>query len=263
MSKIRKVILLASAAALSAAPVAATAAHLSYFTAPLTELNNSGVTGNAFFTYNSNANTLHARVRAFGLVPNTLHPQHVHGSFAPDASCTDFAPPSSPIAGACLDGSTAIESNIPTIPENDIDGDGFLETVEGAPAYGPIILSLGDPDAGRDALPGSFPMSDENGELFFEATYDLATTDLLFDTIDGIVHEPEDLFPLIERVFVIHGMFVDGPGCCMFEVTEDTMNEYVVLLPAAAGELQVPAPAALALFGMGAIGLGLARRRRA
>lgn len=254
-----------AASLLAATPAAA--AHIDYYRASLTPLNNSGVGGIARFEHDTTANTLTVRVNASGLVPNTVHPQHIHGSFSA-SGCTDFAPASSPIAGACLDGSTAIESSIPTLAANDIDGDGFLETVEGAPAYGPIILNLADPAAGRAGLPGSFPLSDAEGNLDFTATYDLAMEDvdgtgLLFDTLNGIEHEVGDLFDLMQRVFVIHGTTA-GPGGGLFEVTGSTApGEFVALLPAAAGEIEkVPEPAAIGLFGMGLLGLAIARRRR-
>lgn len=261
-------ILTATAAIAGAAP--ATAAILEY-QSTLSTLNASGVTGTASFLHDTSANTLRVSVSAGGLTPNTVHPQHIHGAFATEG-CTDVAPPGSAIAGACLDGNTAVDSTVPTLAD-DIDGDGYVETLEGAQAYGPIILTLGDAAAGRDGLPGSFPMSDAAGALSFETTYDLGSTDLLFDSLNGIEHEVGDLFPLTDRVFVIHGLFVDNDQPAvdndMFEVQGPT-EDYVVLLPVAAGEIEfvrdVPAPGALGLLGVGLLGLGwtgASRRRKA
>jgi hypothetical protein len=256
-------------AVLSTVPFAAGAATMN-FTAVLQELNDTGVSGTANFSFDDMANTLTTNVNVSGLAPNTLHPQHIHGSFQL-AGCTAFAPSSSPIAGTCLNGDTAAESGIPTLAANDIDGDGFLETVEGAPAYGPIILNLADASAGRGGLPGSFPMSDGDGNLSFSETYNLATTDLLFDPLNGIEHEAGDLFPLFKRVYVIHGVFVnnDQPAVenDMFEV-QGPINAFVTLLPAAAGEITmspspIPLPAAgwLLVAALGGLG-GLSRMRR-
>ena len=261
----------------SVLPVAASAATMNY-AGDLIALNSSGISGTVNFTLDTSANTLTANVMARGLTPNTLHPQHIHGRFA-QAGCTQNAPASSPIAGACLDGTMAMESNIPSLPENDIDGDGFLETVEGAPAYGPIILSLGDPDQPRGALPGSFPMSDAAGNVDFTETYDLIATDLLFDSLNGIVHEPGDLFPLDRRVYVIHGITVANANPAvmgdMFEVQGPTgpdgdgSSEFITLLPGAATELRlveqpapVPLPAAAWSLIAGLGGLGALRLRR-
>lgn len=255
--------------ALAAAPASAALLHYRADLTPLNPMVNSSVSGMATFIYDNTANTLSFTVHASGLDPNTVHPEHIHGLFE-QAGCTNFAPAGSPIAGLCLDGTTAKDSHLPTVAQNDIDGDGFLETVEGTPAYGPILLNLSDPSAGLAGLPGSFPKSDAAGNLDFSATYDLNTTDLLFDTVNGIAHEPSDLFPLTDRVFVIHGLFVnnDNPAVPndMFEVQGPT-HQYVPLLPAAAGEIvavsAVPEPGTLGLLGAalaGFVGLGWRRR---
>ena len=255
----------AAAALLAALPASAATTT---FRADLSPLNDTSVTGFASFVYDDVAQTLMVTVNASGLEPGTVHPQHIHGSFA-QQGCDITAPADSPIAGLCLDGNMTADSTIPTVAENDIDGDGFLETVEGAPAYGPIILALGNADAGLDGLPGSFPMSDADGNVNFTETYDLGSTSLLFDTLNEIGHDASDLFPLTDRVFVIHGVDVNNNMAAvdgdLFEIQGPT-DEYIALLPAAAGEIQlveeVPAPAALGLLGLGLAGLYGARRRK-
>lgn len=117
-------------------------------------------------------------------------------------------------------------------------------------------------------------MSDAEGNLLLSETYDLDMTDLLFDPLNGIEHELSDLFPLTNRVFVIHGVTVnnDNPAVAndMFEVQGPTDGfEYVTLLPGAAGEITmdmpapIPLPAAgwMLLAAFGGLG-GLSRMRR-
>ena len=134
---------------------------------------------------------------------------------------------------------------------NDIDKDGFLEVIEATPATGPEIMQLADPALGLAGLPKSFPKSDAAGNLSFSATYDLNTTDLLFDVDNNIKHEPGDLLPLDKRVYEIHGLFVnnDNPPVPndLPEILGPT-HAYVMELPAAAGELRlvsVPEPGTL------------------
>lgn len=251
----------AALAAISTSP--AVAEPISSYVAQIKELNNSGVTGTAAFTYNSTTHILGVSVNAQHLAPNTLHPMHLHGRFG-EQGCTDRAPAASQIPGTCLDGTKPIESDIPTIGHDDLDHDGFLETVEGQPAYGPVNFNIADPTQGRAGLPFSHPSSDAAGNLTFSASYDLATTDLLFDPIFMVDHEIEDLFPLISRVFVIHGGFIsNGPGRDPGEVGSSTDDEFVVLLPVGAGEVEaVPEPAMVGLLGLGVLGLATLRRRK-
>ncbi len=256
--------LLLTACVTALGATSATASILTY-EATLTPLNNSGVSGMATARYNTTDNTLQFTVNATGLTPEQMHAQHIHGSFS-STGCTDVAPGGSPLAGACLDGTVNVDSTLPTLA-NDIDGDGFLETLEGAPAYGPVLLNLAE--ASGD--PGNlvFPMANAAGEISFTEIYDLESTDLLFDPLNSIDHETEDLFPLSLREYVVHGVFVNNSNAAvtddMFEI-QGPVNAYVPLLPAAAGEFvlvsEVPAPAILGLFGIGLAGLAYTQRSR-
>lgn len=252
---------------LSAAPATSATMDIKNFFAELKPLNASGVSGRADFTVDRMENTLTARINVSGLTPNRVHPQHLHGRFE-SSGCEISAPASSPVAGECLKGPVTRDSTIPTLEENDIDEDGFLETVEGLPAYGPIILNLANPDAGRDNL--TFPMADADGTLDFFETYDLGTTDLLFDPLNQIEHEPDALISfLTDRVYVIHGVGVDvtDPTVVdtMFEINSLTDGpEYFPLLPAAADTVTpVPLPAAGLLLAGALGGLGALSARRA
>jgi len=254
------------ALALAAAP--ASAALLTY-RADLTPANpavNSHISGAATFVLNTVANTLAVTVNASGFDPNTIHPQHIHGLFE-NVGCENVAPAGTPIAGLCLDGTTARDSKVPSVAQNDIDKDGFLESIEATPAAGPVILNLADPALG----PNAFPMSDAAGNLSFSATYDLnspSTTALLFDPENGIQHEPGDLFPLDKRVYEIHGLFVNNdnpPVPNDLPEIQGPTHSYVMMLPAAGGELRlvsVPEPGTLGLLATALAGFAGLRWRR-
>ena len=110
-------------------------AKAKYYTAELSALNNSGVSGTAELVLEGNELTV--TVNATGLVPDMLHPQHIHG-FKEDnrnAKC----PPASA----------------------DEDGDGLVELGEGLPFYGPVLLPL-DP----------FPTAPD-GTITFVETYNV------------------------------------------------------------------------------------------
>ncbi len=83
-------------------------------------------------------------INATGLVPNQPHPQHIHG----------------------LPGGA--NSTSPTLAV-DADGDGFIEVLEGAKTYGPIIQNLTSPPG---TAPSGFPTA-PNGTINFTQLYDL------------------------------------------------------------------------------------------
>ncbi len=97
----------------------------------LNELNGSGVDGKIVLILKGD--TLKVKIQARGLVPNALHPQHIHG----------------------LEGST----NATCPPPAAAGADGVLTLVDGLPFYGPVLLSL---------LP--FPMA-ENGTINYHQTF--------------------------------------------------------------------------------------------
>ena len=83
--------------------------------AALNSLNNSGVTGRA--EVRSQFRQLRVEVDAHGLAKGLPHAQHIHF------------------------GATA-RNECPTVAQDDDNGDFRLETLEGAPAYGPVRVSL-------------------------------------------------------------------------------------------------------------------------
>jgi hypothetical protein len=129
-----------------------------YFFALMTSTNNSGANGVAFLTLDSDDKTLTIDAAAIGLEPNQEHPFHIHG-FADDHP-----------------------SQLPTIAQ-DIDLDGFVETPEGEPVFGPVILPLteNDPAPGALAPPvdgtPNFPVANANGVVEFTETYQFDLND--------------------------------------------------------------------------------------
>jgi hypothetical protein len=85
-----------------------------YFFSLMTPANNSGAGGVAFLTLDSEDHTLTVEAAGLGLEPNREHPFHIHGF-------TDDRP-----------------SELPTI-DQDTDLDGFVETPEGEPVFGPVL----------------------------------------------------------------------------------------------------------------------------
>ncbi|MFN3168429.1 MAG: PEP-CTERM sorting domain-containing protein [Phycisphaeraceae bacterium] len=218
-------------AALAAAALTmgtAHAAHLAYYTVDLQPLNGSNVTGNAVLIVNSEDNTLRINVNAFNVEPGQDHLMHIHGRF--DES------------GAPIDSLT------PTL-DDDADGDGYVEVLEGLPKYGDILLPL---ETQNDSL----------GLFAYTQTFDLSDDALFFSPVSGEDYRASDLFPLNFRELVIHGKTVaTGEGIGTGGEVDGT-GGYKTTLPVAAGEIVgVPEPGSLALLGLG--GLALVRRRRA
>ncbi|WP_104176540.1 hypothetical protein [Cryobacterium sp. Y50] len=199
MKKNIKLVLGASAAALIAVSMGATSAsaHVptsvrgnAVLTAHLTELNDSGASGKAIAVVRGE--TIRAiGIRAKGLSPDAPHAQHIH--FGEDAM-----------------------NECPTLEMNDTNGDGRINTVEGTPAYGPIVVSL---TTSGDTTPASaldvtrFPVS-ENG------TYKYLRTNIGFTDVAGTGYQggdgtAADIAEAIrdgEGVVVIHGNDYDGNG---------------------------------------------------
>jgi Cu/Zn superoxide dismutase len=192
-----------TAVSMGAGPVLAqngTAAEKSVtLTANLHELNGSGASGTATAVV-KNQKIEHIEVHATGLTPDAPHAQHIH--YGNDAL-----------------------NECPTLAL-DANRDGRLNTVEGVPAYGPVVVSLnttGDttPASFLDvtrfpvAHDGIFNYSRDNTEFTdvagtgYPGAGGLGTAKQIADSIkDG------------EGVLVIHGLDYDGNGTYNFSDPE-------------------------------------------
>ena len=99
----------------------------------LTELNGSGVSGKAVLIQRDGS--LRVQLQARGLVPDMVHPQHIHG----------------------LDGA----ANATCPPPSAAGEDGVLTLVDGLPFYGPVLQPL-----------TPFPMA-KNGKISYHGTFEV------------------------------------------------------------------------------------------
>lgn len=163
----------AAAALLLATPAVASADESVHV--KLLELNHSGATGTATLTAGDNGD-LKVSIRSTGLVPNSPHAQHLHGSTAGmDFHCPDM---------------TA-----------DKDGNGYVSTEEGMPIYGDIFVSLttkGDTSKASGLAVDRMPTADAHGDLTYDRTISAA------DLPPGTVAHLKDLH------IVEHGVDANG-----------------------------------------------------
>jgi len=219
-----------------------------------------------------------------------IHVAHIHGQFSGNASRPLFDQGNGPFfTGA---GGGAVESVLPTLAD-DIDGDGFLNFIEGRPAYGPVVLNLT-----RDQLPappsGVPPLSQflelaSTGTIDPAALFPAGTTFSLdttyqFDLTDADqARQFNNLTNLDQREIVIHGLTVpasisdpiddlvtaNGSGAPLGIPVGDG-QVFRITAPVAAGNLQVvedeatsvPEPLAMSLIGGVVLALGLKTTQR-
>lgn len=128
-------------------------------------------------------NLVQVKVRLSGLTPNQPHAQHLHGSLSGDNDC-----PAAGLAGtAIMDGAL-------------VPGEMFIATLDAAPAYGGIQVSLtttGDTTAAEALAIGQFPTADARGNLKYNRTFEVPAE--IHEAL-GVLH------------FVTHGIDIDASG---------------------------------------------------
>ena len=162
--------------------------------AHLNELNNSGASGTATATVR-NQRIQHIDVHAHGLTPDAPHAQHIHYGEQAMNECPG------------LD----LDSNM----------DGRINTVEGVPAYGPVVVSL---NTIGDTTPASFldvtrfPVSD-NGAYHYERD-NIKFTRVAgtgYNGGGGTAKQIADSIREGEGVLVIHGVDYNDNGVYDFD----------------------------------------------
>ena len=194
------------------------------FVADIDPLNKSNVDGTAEFV--QKGNRLAVTINATGLEPG-VHPQHIHGQKEAAAEC--------PADSA------------------DVNNDGFVSVLEGAPAYGPIKLNLTSPQTAFGTPPtpalftdfagtpdnNNFPTAGADGKLKFMQTY-------TFDNSDAAQGAFKSLTPLDAQHVVLHGgtapLSVDATafaalGAPRTEGFNPNELSYDVLLPVGCGQI--------------------------
>lgn len=178
-------------------------------TATLTSLNGSGASGTAKAIV-QNKKIKHIEIHATGLTPDAPHAQHIHY------------------------GNQAL-NECPTLAQ-DSNGDGRINTVEGVPAYGPVVVSL---NTTGDTTPASFldvsrfPVS-SNGSYSYSRD-NIKFTDVAGTGYAGGGGTAKEIAESIrdgEGVIVIHGLDYDGDG--MYSFSKEGASELNPDLPAEA-----------------------------
>lgn len=159
-------------------------------TAELVELNGSGASGTVTATVR-NQLIRDIQVQATGLSPDAPHAQHIH--YGNDAL-----------------------NECPTLALDTDPMDGLINTVEGVPAYGPVVVSLttnGDTTPASVLAVDRYPVSDDG-------SYSYSRTNIEFTDVSGTGYtggtgtakQIADSIREGEGVVVIHGVDYNGNG---------------------------------------------------
>ncbi|GAB3131864.1 hypothetical protein [Marisediminicola antarctica] len=176
-------------------------------TATLSELNHSGVSGTASALVR-NKKIKHIEVNAMGLTPDAPHAQHIHFGDQALHEC-------------------------PTLAQ-DANKDGRLNTVEGVPAYGPIVVSLtttGDTSPASALAVDRFPVAKHG--MFHYSRSNIKFTDVAGTGADGGVGTAKQIAEAVragEGVVVIHG--IDYNDDSIYSLSGEGASELDPSLPA-------------------------------
>ncbi|GGK87077.1 hypothetical protein GCM10007382_03780 [Salinibacterium xinjiangense] len=178
-------------------------------TATLSELNGSGASGTATAIVR-NQKIQHIEVHATGLTPDAPHAQHIHY------------------------GNQAL-NECPTLAQDD-NKDGRINTVEGLPAYGPVVVSLtttGDTTPASLLAVDRYPVAKDG--IFNYSRDNIEFTDVAgtgYAAGGGTAKQIADSIREGEGVVVIHG--IDYNDDAIYSFSEEGASELNPAFPAEA-----------------------------
>ncbi len=188
-----------------------------------------------------------------------IHVAHIHGQFLGNAE-NPFLEQGD---GSFFDGmgGEAANSILPTLESSDVDGDGFVNFLEGRPSYGPVVLNLTSEQI-ESAPEGTPPLSYflelagageiNPAELFPSGTeFDLDTT-YTFDLTDpDQLRQYNNITPLDEREIVVHGLTIPletseaideaAMGTAPAGIDLENGEAFRITAPVAAGTIEIEA----------------------
>ena len=207
--------------------------------------------------------TLKVQIDASGLEDLSdiggVHVAHIHGQFLGNAD----RPLLEQGDGSFFDrtGREAVNSILPTVADSDVDGDGFVNFLEGRPNYGPVVLNLTSEQI--DSAPeGTPPLTQflnlatageiNPADLFPSGTEFNLDTTYTFDLTDpDQLRQYNNLTPLDEREVVIHGLTIPtetseaidetAMGTAPAGIDLGNGEAFRITAPVAAGEIEAQA----------------------
>ncbi len=143
----------------------------SSYWADLSPLNTSEASGTAKVEMNGNQITV--TIESHGHSAGAPHAQHIHFGEEARQECPNM--------------------------QDDANGDGLIQTLEGAPAYGPVQVSLtteGDVSPESTLAVDRFPTGEANGDVNYTRTFELPANMSAEDLEDGVIvqHGITELF---------------------------------------------------------------------
>ncbi len=207
--------------------------------------------------------TLRVQIDASGLEDLSdiggVHVAHIHGQFLGNAD----KPLLEQGDGSFFDGTggEAVNSILPTVANSDVDGDGFVNFLEGRPNYGPVVLNLSSEQI-ESAPDGTPPLSQflqlatagelNPADLFPSGTEFNLDTTYTFDLNDpDQLRQYNNLTPLDEREVVVHGLTIPtetseainktAMGTAPAGMDLGNGEAFRITAPVAAGEIQAQA----------------------
>lgn len=177
--------------------------------ANLTELNGSGASGTATAVVR-NQRIVQMDVHAEGLTPDAPHAMHIHYGDEALNECPTLA----------------LDSN----------GDSRINTVEGVPAYGPVVVSLttnGDTSPDSVLAVSRYPVAMDGVLNYSRSNIEItAVAGTGYSAAGGTAKQIADSIREGEGVVVIHGLDYDGDKSYSF--SEEGASELDPSLPAEA-----------------------------